>query len=493
MTVSKPNTACSGINILLRKVGLSFPASVAGLILILTALLLLEVAIGNARTKNIVNVLDVPMGWALRWINLFFVPSFVTLPLNSSVNAVEVAKIIAVFVVGWVIMMTVGASLIRGLQLLFGTHKKSHQHADESGGTDLEEMFSPTASESTANAAARPINIVCSVELTTLHSNSPNNFPSLSSLDQVEPNAASTHPRREINPSPRVRVWASKIIGHLDTAIFGLILLAGVPVYCVTGYAMPVHLGVCVLSYQVAMYVPARHRTYLHPILVSATASVLIIWALGAIRGDNLYTALHQFKTGVTYHSLLLNPRSQMPPGGGDMLIAVLDAGIIALSLPMHKYRRELREHLFIILLPCLALSVSSLFAYPSVCYAIGISAEHSLALASRSLTVALAIPATENLGGDLSTVAAVAVMSGIIGALIGQRLLNWMRIPKEDYVTRGITLGANSAAIITALLLQTDPRAAAMSSLSMSLFGTITVILSSVPPIASTIRSLVS
>ncbi|RMJ19374.1 hypothetical protein CDV36_001018 [Fusarium kuroshium] len=119
--------------------------------------------------------------------------------------------------------------------------------------------------------------------------------------------------------------------------------------------------------------------------------------------------------------------------------------------------------------------------------------AEHSLALASRSLTVALAIPATENLGGDLSTVAAVAVMSGIIGALIGQRLLNWMRIPKEYYVTRGITLGANSAAIITALLLQTDPRAAAMSSLSMSLFGTITVILSSVPPIASTIRSLVS
>ncbi|RTE76041.1 hypothetical protein BHE90_009505 [Fusarium euwallaceae] len=128
-----------------------------------------------------------------------------------------------------------------------------------------------------------------------------------------------------------------------------------------------------------------------------------------------------------------------------------------------------------------------------SVFYAIGISAEHSLALASRSLTVALAIPATENLGGDLSTVAAVAVMSGIIGALIGQRLLNWMRIPKEYYVTRGITLGANSAAIITALLLQTDPRAAAMSSLSMSLFGTITVILSSVPPIASTIRSLVS
>ncbi|RSL93462.1 hypothetical protein CEP52_013216 [Fusarium oligoseptatum] len=257
---------CSGINILLQKIGLSFPASVAGLILTLVTLLLLEVVIGSARTRKVVNVLDVPMGWALRWINLFFVPSFVTLPLNSSINAVEVAKITAVFVIGWVIMMTVGASLTRGL-----------------GGTDLEEILPPTASESTANIAARPVNIVGSFELTTVHSTSPNNFPPLSSLDQAEPNATSTYPSREINPSPRVRMWATKISGHLDTAIFGLLLLAGVPIYYVAGYAMPVHLGVCVLSYQIAMYVPARHRTYLHPILVSATASVLIIWTLTAI------------------------------------------------------------------------------------------------------------------------------------------------------------------------------------------------------------------
>jgi putative effector of murein hydrolase len=61
-----------------------------------------------------------------------------------------------------------------------------------------------------------------------------------------------------------------------------------------------------------------------------------------------------------------------------------------------------------------------------------------------------------------------------------------------DDYVTRGVTLGANSSAIATAMLLRTDPRAAALSSLSMGLFGTITVLFTSIPPIANAIRSLV-
>ena len=61
-----------------------------------------------------------------------------------------------------------------------------------------------------------------------------------------------------------------------------------------------------------------------------------------------------------------------------------------------------------------------------------------------------------------------------------------------DDYVMRGIALGGNSSAIATALLLVTDPRAAALSSLSMGLFGTTMVALTSVPPIVSAVEHLV-
>lgn len=61
-----------------------------------------------------------------------------------------------------------------------------------------------------------------------------------------------------------------------------------------------------------------------------------------------------------------------------------------------------------------------------------------------------------------------------------------------DDYVTRGVALGGNSSAIATALLLVSDPRAAALSSLSMSLFGTVMVALTSVPPIVRVVMGLV-
>ncbi|KAL2356605.1 hypothetical protein BJ546DRAFT_1059166 [Cryomyces antarcticus] len=61
------------------------------------------------------------------------------------------------------------------------------------------------------------------------------------------------------------------------------------------------------------------------------------------------------------------------------------------------------------------------------------------------------------------------------------------------DYITRGVTLGSNSSAVATALLLASDPRAAAFSSLSMSLFGTVMVALTSVPPLVALVAALVA
>lgn len=61
-----------------------------------------------------------------------------------------------------------------------------------------------------------------------------------------------------------------------------------------------------------------------------------------------------------------------------------------------------------------------------------------------------------------------------------------------DDYVTTGVVLGANSSAIATAMLLDKDRRAAALSSLSMSVFGILFVVLTVIPSIQSYVRSLV-
>lgn len=74
----------------------------------------------------------------------------------------------------------------------------------------------------------------------------------------------------------------------------------------------------------------------------------------------------------------------------------------------------------------------------------------------------------------------------------MGPAALRALRVPEDDYVTRGVTLGCNGSAIATALLLGSDPRAAALSSLSMGLFGTVVVGATSVPAVVGVVRGLV-
>ncbi|OLN90004.1 Plastidal glycolate/glycerate translocator 1, chloroplastic [Colletotrichum chlorophyti] len=499
---------CFGVDVLFDTIGVSFPASVACLILLFFGLLLSELVLGNHRTRAVVAVIDVPAGWSLRWINVLFTPSFIMLPLSPSISIIEVMKIIAVFIIGFIVMMALAAYLTRGLQLVLGSSKRALTERAEEMGNETDEIpLADTPPRSESVPGSRTISAApSSLSLNTLapppasqntsHVFSASTTPS-SPRTMREPPATHQNPslpQQAPSPVPRAQLWAAWICANLDWSIYAAIaVFIGLPLYYSTGYAMPLHLSLILLIYFAAMSVPASWRQYLHPVLVSSLFSVLGIWALAAIRRDSLPETLRSFRTGANYTYLWLHTNSGRLPGAGDIFSTVLDASIVSLALPMFQYRRELKQNFVAIVLPNIVMSISCLFCYPKLCYAIGISAERSLAFASRSLTLALAIPATQNLGGDVNTVAAVAIMSGIVGVLVGQRMLAWMKIPEDDYITRGVTLGANSSAIATALLLRTDPRAAALSSLSMSLFGTITVLFTSIPPIASVIKSLVT
>lgn len=350
-----------------------------------------------------------------------------------------------------------------------------------------------------------------------IHEPTPNHRQETSSVGETE--SVGGFPRHDLPaqvppPPARPQYWATRPSPHADVLSYAVIfLLVGLPVYYAINYAMPIQLTISVLAYFAALEIPPRWRQFLHPVLVSSLFTVFGLWVLGLVKGHSLSTSLAEYRTGVKY--LQLWQGEHRFPGAGDVFSTILDASIVALALPMYQYRRELKQHFLAITVPNTVVSIASLFSYPYICAAIGISGPRSLAFAARSLTLALATPAIANLGGDVNTVAAVAIMSGILGVLVGQKMLAVMRIPEgmfivlihltqasesrlttqsvDDYVTRGVTLGANSSAIATALLLRTDPRAAALSSLSMSLLGTITVLFTSMPPIVAVVRSLVT
>ncbi|KAF4334688.1 hypothetical protein FBEOM_11460 [Fusarium beomiforme] len=507
---------CFGVDSIFYKFNVSFPASVTCMMLLFFALIASESLLGTHKTRKLVNIIDVPAGWSLRWMGIFFTPSFVLLPLSPPIGIVEVMIIIAIFVIGFFIMMALAAWTTRSLQLALGVSRRSRsQHAEELGRQtpDLStgDIHSPEMSRRTSLSRAGSQIPLMSVsapnsEPTSAAPSRPQTPPQLRLQERHYANGQAPENAVEaLNPAtvltqiplppPKAELWAARISANLDVPIFvGLFVFVGIPLYYSTGYAMPLHLAVNVLAWFGALSIAPKCKEYLHPVLVSSLATVLVIWTLAATRGDSLTTTLHAYRTGAKYIQLWRNATSKQDllPGAGDVFGTLLDASIVALALPMFQYRRELRTHFISIVIPNAAISVASLLAYPPLCYACGISAARSLAFASRSLTLALAVPATVNLGGDVNTAAALAIISGILGPVLGARILRWLRVPEDDYVTRGVTLGVNSSAIATSVLLRTDPRAAALSSLSMSLFGTITVLFTSIPPAAAFVRGLV-
>ncbi|PNS16351.1 hypothetical protein CAC42_6458 [Sphaceloma murrayae] len=480
-----------------------------------------ETTLGDRITKSLISVLDVPCGFALRYINLFFCPAFVTLPLSPDISGAEVGKIVAVFgkiyinygadssltlvVIGYAALFSFTAYFVRGLQSLLGTSKRAiTERAEEMGSEDdgiplTERRPSQSRDEAfqdstmtRSSAAQTPSTIRIPGRAQDPSRVTGTGGPPLASIERPS-RLAVPRLQQDAPALSRAQNWATIIISYLDILTFGMLFLfIGLPVYYAVGYAMPAQLGINVICYLSATRLPAKYKTYLHPVLVSSALTIVAIWVFALVHRRSLRDGLTSYSTGARYTRLWEKHPDQQPPGAGDIFGSILDVSIVALGLPMFQYRQELRNRFLAIMIPNISLSVGSLLVYPAVCHAIGISGPRSLAFASRSLTLALATPATQNLGGDLYTVAPLCIFSGIVGVVIGPWALRTLKVPEDDYITRGVTLGANSSAVATALLLTTDPRAAAFSSLSMGLFGTITVALTSVPPFVAFVRSLV-
>jgi putative effector of murein hydrolase len=346
-------------------------------------------------------------------------------------------------------MMALAAYLTRFLQLLLGTTKRAQAQRAEELHRDVVEdiplreptsLFDRSRATSISHAAS-DLSLAQLAEPPQLRVQD-RHYDNNTQAQALE--APSTRPPSPVLPpqdpgSPaRVERYAAQLSRLADTITFAFVLIfVGIPVYFATTVTLPLHLAISVLAYQAATrLVPVSYLRFLHPVLVSSLVTVLVIWAFAAMDGVSLRAALQSYRTGTNYRALLRLGDEQADlsqPGAGDIFSSLLDASIVSLALPMFQYRRELRSHFVPIIVPNVSISVASLLAYPPLCYAIGISATRSLAFASRSLTLALATPATENLGGDTNTVAALAIISGIFGVLTGPRLLAWMKIPEGN------------------------------------------------------------
>ncbi|CAD6886215.1 unnamed protein product [Tilletia caries] len=288
----------------------------------------------------------------------------------------------------------------------------------------------------------------------------------------------------------RLSDWFGDLI---TPAIYALLVIIGLPLYFVLNFSLPLFLGLNLLIFIGAItVVPPKIRRFAHPILTTSVLTVLVIWALAAMKGNGLKeTLLGSYQVGEKYYDIWkIGGYSGPVPGAGDFLISTLDAGIVALAVPCYRYRAELRESFFkllCVLVPCAALS---LFAWPGFAHLITLDRSRSLAFAARFMSTPLAIELNSTLGGDENIVVILVVITGIVAAILKEPFFKLMRVSMDDHFIVGATFGATSGAIGASSLIA-RPKVMAVASLSFVIFGALLLICAAVPPLVTVVRQV--
>lgn len=211
---------------------------------------------------------------------------------------------------------------------------------------------------------------------------------------------------------------------------------------------------VSVLTYEFGSILKKKFKlAVLNPLLISIVA-VIGILLIFRVDYDTYYE-------GAKYLSYLLTPAT------------------VCLAVPLYEQIELLQKNFKAIAGGILAGVLTSLIAILVCALIFGFSHEEYVTLLPKSITTAIGMGVSEELGGMVTITVAVIIITGVLGNIIAEAVCKLFRI--EEPVAKGIAIGSASHAIGTAKAMELGEVEGAMSSLSIAVAGLVTVVGASV------------
>ena len=161
---------------------------------------------------------------------------------------------------------------------------------------------------------------------------------------------------------------------------------------------------------------------------------------------------------------------------GAKMIDFWLKPAVVALGVPLYLQLSSIKRQFLPILasqmMGCIAGSVSVVV----IAKVLGASDAVLMSLASKSVTTPIAMEVTQVLGGIPSLTAAIVVITGLIGAIIGFKTLSVGHV--NSPMALGLSMGAASHALGTSAAMDRDQFVGAYASLGLTLNGILTALL---------------
>jgi len=157
---------------------------------------------------------------------------------------------------------------------------------------------------------------------------------------------------------------------------------------------------------------------------------------------------------------------------GAQFIHFLLGPAVVALAWPLWERRLELLQRWRALLVAALAGGAAASGSALALGWAVGLPHEVVLSLAPKSVTAPVAMGIADKIGGIPALAAVFAVITGMVGALSSQALLDRLKIPgdAQGWMARGFALGTAAHGIGAARALQVNADAGAYAGLALGL-----------------------
>ena len=148
----------------------------------------------------------------------------------------------------------------------------------------------------------------------------------------------------------------------------------------------------------------------------------------------------------------------------------------VCLAVPLYRQMRVLKENIAAVLISISCGCVAHIATMIVLAKVMGVEDILRDSLLGKSVTTAIALGITDELGGIQSITIIGVVVAGMMGPLVGPTVLSLVRV--KSPVAFGLGMGSASHAIGTSKALEIGEVQGAMSSLAIVVTGVLTVII---------------
>lgn len=208
------------------------------------------------------------------------------------------------------------------------------------------------------------------------------------------------------------------------------------------------------LGYELGLILKKRFKAaILNPLLIGIIAVIAVLLLL---RVD-----YDSYNEGAQYISYLLTPAT------------------VCLAVPLYEQLTLLRKNFRAVAAGLISGVLASLVSVLLMALLFRLDHQQYVTLLPKSITTAIGMGVSEEMGGIVTITVADIIITGILGNMIAEAVFKCFRI--EEPIARGLALGNAAHAIGTAKAMELGPVEGAMSSLAIAVAGLLTVIGASV------------